>query len=171
VRNLLEATWSNFLGIFSQLLADFEEENIVVTCIENILSIGKMCGILGLETISEAFINTIINITNIMEGREIKKKNFECTRAIIDFAIQSGNYIHCSWYNILTIISKIDYYHNIGGQFKNENELFAKEIRRKCKSKNPEREIEIEAKNTEIICNNISLLVVTIFFRKQLHSI
>jgi len=166
VRNLLEATWSNFLGIFSQLLADFEEENIVVTCIENILSIGKMCGILGLETISEAFINTIINITNIMEGREIKKKNFECTRAIIDFAIQSGNYIHCSWYNILTIISKIDYYHNIGGQFKNENELFAKEIRRKCKSKNPEREIEIEAKNTEIICNNISLLVCDNIFSK-----
>lgn len=125
-----------------------------------------MCGILGLETISEAFINTIINITNIMEGREIKKKNFECTKAIIDFAIQSGNYIRSSWYNILTIISKIDYYHTIGGQFKNEAELFAKEIRRKSRSKNPEREIEIETKNTEIICNNISLLVCDNVFSK-----
>ena len=125
-----------------------------------------MCGILGLETISEAFINTIINITNIMEGREIKKKNFECTKAIIEFAIQSGNYIRSSWYNILTIISKIDYYHTIGGQFKNEAELFAKEIRRKSRSKNPEREIEIEAKNTEIICNNISLLVCDNVFSK-----
>lgn len=125
-----------------------------------------MCGILGLETISEAFINTIINITNIMEGREIKKKNFECTKAIIEFAIQSGNYIRSSWYNILTIISKIDYYHTIGGQFKNEAELFAKEIRRKSRSKYPEREIEIETKNTEIICNNISLLVCDNVFSK-----
>jgi len=166
IKNLLESTWSNFLGIFSQLLADFEEENIVVTCIDNILLIGKMCGILGLETISEAFINTIINITNIMEGREIKKKNFECTKAIIEFAIQSGQIIRSSWYNILTIVSKIDYYHTIGGQFKNEAELFAKEIRRKSKSKNPEREIEIETKNTEIICNNISLLVCDNIFSK-----
>jgi len=125
-----------------------------------------MCGILGLETISEAFINTIINITNIMEGREIKKKNFECTKAIIEFAIQSGNYIRSSWYNILTIISKIDYYHTIGGQYKNEAELFAKEIRRKSRSKNPEREIEIETKNTEIICSNISLLVCDNVFSK-----
>jgi hypothetical protein len=101
-----------------------------------------------------------------MEGREIKKKNFECTKSIIEFSIQSGNYIRCSWYSILTIISKIDYYHTIGGQFKNEAELFAKEIRRKSRSKNPEREIEIEAKNTEIICNNISLLVCDNVFSK-----
>jgi hypothetical protein len=159
IRNLIEASWSNFLGIFSQLLADFDETTIVTTCTDNILLIARMCGILRLDTISEAFINTIINMSSIMEGREIKQKNFDCAKALIEFSIQSGNYIRSCWYHILNIISKIEYYHTIGGQYKNEAELFEKEIRRRSRTKNPDREIELELRNTEFICKNFSPII------------
>jgi hypothetical protein len=63
-----------------------------------------------------------------MEGREIKQKNCDCAKSLVDFTVQSGVYIRTCWFNILNVISKIDYYHTIGGQFKTEAENFAKEI-------------------------------------------
>jgi len=166
IRNLIETSWSNFLGIFSQLLADFDEESIVNTCIDNILNVARMCGILRLDNFSEAFINTIVNMTNLMEGREIKQKNCDCTKALIEFAVDSGIYVRSCWLFILNIVSKVDYYHSIEGQFTNEAELFVKEIRRRSKLRNPEREIEIELKNTEIISKNIPLIFCDNIFSK-----
>jgi len=166
---LLESSWSSFLGIYSLLLTEMEEDEIVLTCIHSILSLAKMCGMLGLETSSEAFLNSIIRMTNIMEGKEIKQKNIDCTRFLLEFAIHNGNYANMCWFNILTIISNIDYYHTIGGQYKNEAELFSKEIRRRSKIKNPDKEIEIELKNTDFICRTISMIMCENVFSRTIH--
>ena len=95
-------------------------------------------------------------MTNIMEGKEIKLKNIDCIRLLLQYAVQYGPYIKTCWFNILMIISNIEYYHTIGGLYKNEGELFEKEVRRKSRLRNPEIEIEIELKNTQLVCSNIS---------------
>ena len=73
---------------------------------------ARTCGILHLNTCTEAFINTIINLTNLNEIREIGYKNIESIKALIDFTIESGQYIRAGWVNILNIISKINYFCN-----------------------------------------------------------
>jgi len=47
----------------------------------------------------------------------------------------------------------------IGGQYQIEGDLFEKEIRRKPKLKNPDKEIEIELKNTELVCKFINHII------------
>ena len=164
IKQLIECSWSNFLGIFSQLLADFDDEKIVTTCITNILRMAGTCGILHLDTIEEAYIKTITNATNMMEGREINAKNVKCLEELIDFVITYGKNIRKCWYIILIVISKIDFYYSR----QIDNDLFAKEIRKKSKLKNPEKELEIELKNYELLIKyKFDLQCETIFSKTQ----
>ena len=150
IKHLIELSWSNFLYIFSQLLADTDNEKIIQNCIENILTMARTCGILHLNTCTEAFINTIINLTNLNEIREISYKNIESIKALIDFTIESGQYIRAGWANILNIISKINYLQQT------ENEKIKEDIRKRPRLKNVEKEINITLNNKEIINKNIS---------------
>ena len=67
IRNLLEFSWSNFFSIYSQLLAEGNDERNIQIYIENILLMARTSGILKLNTAGEAYINAIINMTNINE--------------------------------------------------------------------------------------------------------
>ena len=122
------------------------------------------CGILHLDTIEEAYIKTITNATNMMEGREINAKNVKCLEELIDFVITYGKNIRKCWYIILNENKKIDFYYSR----QIDNDLFAKEIRKKSKLKNPEKELEIELKNYELLIKyKFDLQCETIFSKTQ----
>ena len=72
---MLEFSWSNFFSIYSQLLAEGNDDRNIQIYIENILLMARTSGILRLNIAGEAYINTIITMTNINDNREIGIKN------------------------------------------------------------------------------------------------
>ena len=160
IKHLIEYCWSNFLSIFSQLLADDDGDKIVDICIDNISRMAKTLGILHLDNFCEAYINTITNMTNMNEGREVGQKNIKSLKALISFITNSGMYIRAGWNNILTILSKIEYYQNT------ENFVIIEDIKRKSKMRNLEKEINLTLQNKEIINKNISDIVCDNVFSK-----
>ena len=151
IRNLIEFSWSNFLSIFSQQLLLSNDNEIIKICLDDLLTMTKTLSILRLNKYSEAFINTVINMININEKKELGMKNIECIKQLIQFASQNGKFIKTNWESILNIVSKIEYY-----QFTNI-ETITKDIQNKPKISNneKEKEIEINLNNREIINNNI----------------
>ena len=103
---------------------------------------ARTCGILKLNTAVEAYINAIINITNINDNREIK--NAELIENLITFIRVNGQYIRTGWTIILETISKIDYYLNT------DKESIRDDLRHKPSMKN----IEKENNNTNKIKRN-----------------
>ena len=160
IKHLIEYCWSNFLSIFSQLLADDDGDKIVDICIDNISTMAQTLGILRLDNFCEAYINTITNMTNMNEGREVGNKNIKSLKALISFITNSGMYIHAGWNNILTILSKIEYYQNT------ENNIIIDDIKRKSKMRNVEKEINLTLQNKEIVNKNISDMVCDNVFSK-----
>ena len=150
IKHLINYCWSNFLSIFSQLLADDDGDKITNICLDNISTMAKTLGILHLDNFCEAYINTITNMTNMNEGREIGQKNIKSLKCLINFINNNGMYIHAGWNNILSILSKIEYYQN------NENSIIIGDIKRKSKMKNLEKEINLTLQNKEMINKNIS---------------
>ncbi len=90
---------------------------------------AKICGILNLNTCTEAFINCLINYTNLNENKEIFQNNIECIKNLIEFSIENGNLLKNSWRNLLNLISKIDYY------LFTEDEIIKEDIKNKNKNK------------------------------------
>ena len=149
IKSLIEYSWSNFLSIFSQQLLVSNDIDIIKVCLDDLLTMTKTLSILRLNKYSEAFINTVINMININDKKELGIKNIECIKHLIQFASQNGKYIKTKWESILNIVSKIEYY-----QFTNI-ETITKDIQNKSKTIEKEKEIEITLINREIINNNI----------------
>ena len=150
IRNLLEFSWSNFFSIYSQLLTEGTDEKNISIYIDNILKMARTCGILKLNTAEEAYINAVINITNINDNREIGIKNLIAIQSLVNFIINSGQYIRTGWLIILHIISKIEYY------FNTDKELIKDDLKKKANLKNVEREIFINLQKKDIISKNIN---------------
>ena len=176
IRQLIEISWSNFLFIFSQFLNNDNNNNYNNNnennkninynkkSIESLLTMAKICGILNLNTCTEAFINCLINYTNLNENKEIFQNNIECIKNLIEFSIENGNLLKNSWRNLLNLISKIDYY------LFTEDEIIKEDIKNKNKNKinniNLEKEYLISLKKKEIINNNINDLFINNIFSK-----
>ena len=160
IRNLLDFSWSNFFSIYSQLLAEGNDERNIQIYIENILLMARTSGILKLNTASEAYINAIINMTNINDNREIGTKNLLAIQALVNFIINSGQYIRTGWLIILEIISKIEYYLNT------DKEYIKEDLKKHPTMKNIEKEININLQKKDIISKSISDVVCDGIFSK-----
>jgi Sec7-like guanine-nucleotide exchange factor len=158
VKNLISTYWTYFFSTFATILTETVDDTILIKfCCENLLNLAKVASFLKLETISEALLNALFQKTYLFEGKEITLKSFECIKHIIEFYAINGKYIIVGWSFVLNLISKIEYYHNLTSEYKNEQLLFSNEIRKRNK-KNPEKEIEIELKNAEIISKAFSII-------------
>ena len=160
IKNLLEFSWSNFFSIYSQLLTEGNDDKNIQIYIENILLMARTSGILKLNTAAEAYINAIINMTNINDNREIGIKNILAIQSLVNFIINSGQYIRTGWLIILQIISKIEYYLNT------DKEYIKDDLKKRPSMKNREKEISINFQKKEIISKNISDAVCDSIFSK-----
>ena len=150
IRNLLEFSWSNFFSIYSQLLAEGNDDRNIQIYIENILLMARTSGILRLNTAAEAYINAIISMTNINDNREIGIKNLHAIQSLLNFIINSGQYIRTGWLIILQIFSKIEYYLNT------DKEYIRDDLKHKPTMKNIEKELNINFQKKDMISKNIS---------------
>ena len=160
IRNLLEFSWSNFFSIYSQLLAEGNDERNIQIYIDNILLMARISGILKLNTAAEAYINTIITMTNINDNREIGIKNLLAIQSLVNFIINSGQYIRTGWLIILEVISKIEYYLNT------DKESIRDDLKKHPTMKSIEKEININFQKKDIISKNISDVVCDGIFSK-----
>ena len=108
--NIINRSWEYFLGIFSKHIAYHNNEKHINKGIENILKIGKVSGMLKLYSISDIFLNSIINMTGLSESlyKQLDAKNILTLKALIQFIQNNGKYIYSSWYSIFSILSRIN---------------------------------------------------------------
>jgi len=179
IKHLIEFSWSHFFSIYCKILTESANDvnspsylNNIHSCIENILLIARTCGILQLGTEEEAYINAILNITNLNDNSEINMKSLESIKSFIYFITNSGQYVRSGWYNILQVISKLEYYleteieiiqEDIKYSISNSNNII---INSKNLNKNIEKEINSVMQKKEIICNNIPDMVYEGIFSK-----
>ena len=183
IKHLIEFSWSHFFSIYCKILTESQNEinsninsntylNNIHSCIENILLLARTCGILQLNIAEEAYLNSVLNMTNLIDNnREINLKNLESIKCFINFLINSGQYIKTGWYNILQVISKLDYF------LETDINIIIQDIKYVYENKNKnnnntninkliEKEINSVTNKKEIICQNIPDMVCEEIFTK-----
>ena len=183
IKHLIEFSWSHFFSIYCKILTESPNDinsnnftsnylNNIHSCIENILLLARTCGILQLYTAEEAYLNSVLNITNLIDNnREINLKSLESIKCFINFIINSGQYVKTGWYNILQVISKIDYFletdiNVIIQDIKFVYENKYKNINNANINKLLEKEINSVVDKKEIICKNIPDMICEEIFTK-----
>lgn len=96
---MFENTWSANLAVFSVLLEESDDQRITELCIEGFMHAIKISGFYNMDVERDAFVSSLQKFTQITISvgagpvKEIKPKNLECIRALLNLATYEGNYL------------------------------------------------------------------------------
>lgn len=104
---MFEVTWMPFLTALSGQAQDHNIE-IVRLCIEGIRLAIRISCIFDVESARQAFVAFLARFTNLYNLSEMKAKNMEALKVMIDIANTEGNLLRESWREVLTCVSQLD---------------------------------------------------------------
>jgi len=104
---MFEVTWMPFLTALSGQVQDHNIE-IVRLCIEGLRLAIRITCLFDLESARQAFVAFLARFTNLYNLSEMKAKNMEALKVLIEIAHTEGNLLRESWREILTCISQLD---------------------------------------------------------------
>ena len=105
---MFEVTWMSFLSSLSGAAQESNDPDTTRKCMEGFrLAVGIACSF-ELETCRIAFVSALASFTHLNNLSEMKLKNLEALKALLDVAQTEGNMLKGSWYNVLTCISQLE---------------------------------------------------------------
>ncbi|CAI6232751.1 unnamed protein product [Periconia digitata] len=104
---MFEVTWMPFLTALSAQAQDHNIE-IVKLCIEGIKLAIRISCLFNVESSRQAFVAFLSRFTNLYNLNEMKAKNMEALKVLIEIAQTEGDLLRDSWREILTCISQLD---------------------------------------------------------------
>lgn len=146
IESMINSIWSYLLAVYSLNLEDCDDWTVNSQCIEGIAFCIKLCGLLNLKMLQDAFIKYLIKLAFLLQGKEIQEKHITCLKTVLTIARKEMKSLHGSWRVILSCISSVEFYHSAISGSKYDMEVFLQEL--KAKKKN-EDEIKIEKQNLE----------------------
>lgn len=166
------------MAVFSVLLEESDDPKITELCIEGFMHAIKIAGFYAMNTERDAFVSSLSKFTQILTStssavREIKEKNLECIRALLNLATYEGNYLRSSWYYVLDCISKIDYMHVLGTGARRDADFFGSANKRqlaKAGSANLQRKLEREQilmQNSELIVQSVDMNKIDLIIQRS----
>jgi brefeldin A-inhibited guanine nucleotide-exchange protein len=108
VRPMFEVAWMPFLAAISGPLQETEDMDVVLLCLDGFKHAIKIVCIFDLELERNAFVSTLAKFTFLNNLAEMKPKNVEAIKALLDIAISDGNNLKGSWREVLTCVSQLE---------------------------------------------------------------
>ncbi|CAG8570332.1 8126_t:CDS:10 [Ambispora leptoticha] len=108
VRPMFEVAWMPVLAGLSGPLQITEDPHIVTLALEGFkLAIRIIC-LFDLELERNAFVTTLSKFTFLNNLGEMKPKNVEAIKTLLDIALTEGNYLKDSWREVLICVSQLE---------------------------------------------------------------
>lgn len=105
---MFEVTWMSFLTALSGQAQETHNIDRIRLCMEGQKLAIRIACLFDLEDPRQAFVGSLARFTNLYNLSEMKAKNVEALKALLDVAYNEGNLLRESWRDILTCISQLD---------------------------------------------------------------
>ena len=105
---MFEVTWMSFLTALSGSAQQTQNLETIRICMEGQKMAIRIACLFDLEDPRQAFVASLARSTNLYNLSEMKAKNVEALKALLDVAHTEGNLLKESWRDILTCISQLD---------------------------------------------------------------
>ena len=124
---MFENIWGAYLAVFSTLLETTDDLMIADICLQGFIHAIRISGHFEMDEIRENFVSSLATLTNISDTKEIKQKNLNCIRELINLAVNNGDCLRDSWKYVLQCISSIDHMRVLGEDGMTDSEFFQTE--------------------------------------------
>lgn len=115
VRPMFEVAWIPFLAGLSGPLQDTDDLEVVELCLDGFKSAIRIVCFFDLELERNAFVTTLAKFTFLNNLGEMKTKNMEAIKTLLDVAVTEGNHLKGSWHEVLTCVSQLEHMQLISG--------------------------------------------------------
>ncbi|KAF2154288.1 hypothetical protein K461DRAFT_224337 [Myriangium duriaei CBS 260.36] len=105
---MFEVTWMSFLTALSGQVQTTNNVQAIRACMDGMKMAVRIACLFDLENPRQAFISSLARFTNLYNLSEMKEKNVEALRTLLDTAHNEGNLLKESWRDVLTSISQLD---------------------------------------------------------------
>ncbi|KAI9663182.1 MAG: guanine nucleotide exchange protein for ADP-robosylation factor [Bathelium mastoideum] len=105
---MFEVTWTPFLRALTTAARETLTLETIKLCMEGQKLAIRIACIFDLEDPRQGFVNSLAQFTNLYNFSEMKAKNIEALKSLLEVAHTEGNLGKESWRHILTCISQLD---------------------------------------------------------------
>lgn len=105
---MFEVAWIPFLAGISGPLTETDDLEVVDICLEGFKCAIRIACFFDLELERNAFVTTLAKFTFLNNLGEMKAKNMEAIKALLDIAISEGNHLRGSWHEVLSCVSQLE---------------------------------------------------------------
>ncbi|GAB7359096.1 hypothetical protein MBLNU230_g5167t1 [Neophaeotheca triangularis] len=105
---MFEVSWMSFLTALSGSAQETQNVEAIKLCMEGQKLAIRIACLFDLEDPRQAFVGSLSRSTNLYNLSEMKAKNVEALKALLDVAYTEGNLLQESWRDVLTCISQLD---------------------------------------------------------------
>jgi brefeldin A-inhibited guanine nucleotide-exchange protein len=109
VRPMFEVTWIPFLAGLSGPLQETDSLEVVELCLDGFKNAIRVVCFFDMELQRNAFVTTLAKFTFLNNLGEMKTKNMEAIKALLDVAVTEGNNLKGSWHEVLTCVSQLEH--------------------------------------------------------------
>ncbi|KAJ3359472.1 guanine nucleotide exchange protein for ADP-robosylation factor [Kappamyces sp. JEL0680] len=108
VKPMFELIWMSVLTGLSTPLQEGEDAETIMTCLEGVKNAIRITCIFELELERNALLSTLSKFTLLNNIQEMREKNFEAIRTLLDIAYQEGGNLGSSWKDVVSCISQLE---------------------------------------------------------------
>ena len=109
VRPMFEVAWIPLLAGISGPLQHTDDMEIVEVCLDGFKNAIRIVCFFDLELERNAFVTTLAKFTFLNNLGEMKVKNMEAIKALLDVAVNEGNNLKGSWHEVLSCVSQLEH--------------------------------------------------------------
>lgn len=108
IKNMFMIIWMGVLTSLSFPLQESEDIELLQMSLEGFNISYSISSIFDLELEKKAFLSTLCKYTLVNSVNELKAKNLEATKTLLDIAIQRGNSLGDDWKQVVICVSTLD---------------------------------------------------------------
>eukprot|EP00429_Kryptoperidinium_foliaceum_P002733 CAMPEP_0176025860 /NCGR_PEP_ID=MMETSP0120_2-20121206/12659_1 /TAXON_ID=160619 /ORGANISM="Kryptoperidinium foliaceum, Strain CCMP 1326" /LENGTH=1800 /DNA_ID=CAMNT_0017359051 /DNA_START=49 /DNA_END=5451 /DNA_ORIENTATION=- len=128
IRPLFEVACWPYLATLAVLL-EMSDDNAgtIELCVEGFKHCIRIAARFDMDTERDAFVSSLAKFTYLITLKEMKQKNIECIKALLNIGMFEGNNLGPSWHYVLTCLSQLERYELIGSHRKQDFTFFRTE--------------------------------------------
>ncbi|KAG2152199.1 hypothetical protein BD769DRAFT_1403759 [Suillus cothurnatus] len=115
VRPMFEVAWIPFLAGLSGPLQNTDDLEIVDLCLDGFKNAIRIVCFFDLDLERNAFVSTLSKFTFLNNFGEMKTKNMDAIKTLLDIAVHEGNNLKGSWRDVLSCVSQLEHMQLISG--------------------------------------------------------
>jgi hypothetical protein len=107
VKPMFDVTWGAIIGTLSQVMECSNDERSIAVCLSGFVYAIRISAHSNMSLARDTFLGSLAKFTYLGSVKELKYKNIEIIRTLINIAITDGEYLGESWGPVLQCISQL----------------------------------------------------------------